>query len=394
MGFETATMETNRAPHASPACSEADRAGTFLSSGPSVYSEFEMVERIRLMGVTVGVEEESLVLSALRTFGFRRVWGFGSLLAHEDAASAGVPFARILEAIALDEDIRLLLLEMIGRVEVSLRAILSQRLAERYGPFALHERSAFRDERHFDDLQHTLDRESKQGKAHRYPFVVRDMSAYGALPIWTELELTSFGTASKLYRNLADAGLSNAISKRFRLKPRIFSNWLHYLTQVRNMCAHHYCLYGYRFAFTPRLFNEHADVDKQRLFPVFIVLFTLADSIDSAWADACRIKLDRMMRGTACTDLSQLGFPRAWRTLLGLPGAVHSGKPRARGRCGGRPAADPQVLAQAMRLYDSKELTVAQISELTGLSQSVIYKYARLRREEDARNVEYAVIPL
>ncbi|PAF20074.1 resolvase [Terribacillus saccharophilus] len=53
------------------------------------------------------------------------------------------------------------------------------------------------------------------------------------------------------------------------------------------------------------------------------------------------------------------------RTMTGLASA------RARGRKGGRPSKDA---TKALKLYHSKEYSVAEISEMTGISQSKIYK--------------------
>ena len=57
---------------------------------------------------------------------------------------------------------------------------------------------------------------------------------------------------------------------------------------------------------------------------------------------------------------------------------------RARGRVGGRPRKDPKKVELAMKLYDQKDMTIKEISAVTGLSESTIYKYARARREAKA----------
>ena len=58
----------------------------------------------------------------------------------------------------------------------------------------------------------------------------------------------------------------------------------------------------------------------------------------------------------------------AERTKEGLASA------RARGRKGGRPFADNSAVNKAIRLYDSKEYTVSEITELTGISRSTLYR--------------------
>lgn len=59
----------------------------------------------------------------------------------------------------------------------------------------------------------------------------------------------------------------------------------------------------------------------------------------------------------------------AERTKEGLSAA------RARGRKGGRPKADENLVEKAIRLYNSKEYTIAEICELTNISRSTLYRH-------------------
>ncbi|MGM0169679.1 hypothetical protein IGI39_004934 [Enterococcus sp. AZ135] len=57
------------------------------------------------------------------------------------------------------------------------------------------------------------------------------------------------------------------------------------------------------------------------------------------------------------------------RTKAGLAAA------RARGRHGGRPYKDPSKVETALKMYSSKEYTIKQITEATGLSKTTLYRY-------------------
>jgi len=50
---------------------------------------------------------------------------------------------------------------------------------------------------------------------------------------------------------------------------------------------------------------------------------------------------------------------------------------RARGRKGGRPKADPKKVEKALRLYESRTHSIAEIIQLTGVSQGTLYKAIR-----------------
>ena len=64
------------------------------------------------------------------------------------------------------------------------------------------------------------------------------------------------------------------------------------------------------------------------------------------------------------------------RTAEGLKAA------RARGRHGGRPAIDQEQLNLAMRMYDSKSCTVAEITKSTGVSKATLYQYLNKRKHD------------
>lgn len=59
----------------------------------------------------------------------------------------------------------------------------------------------------------------------------------------------------------------------------------------------------------------------------------------------------------------------AERTKEGLAAA------RARGRKGGRPKKPSSTIEKAIKLYNSKEYSIAEIKELTGVSRSTLYRY-------------------
>ena len=397
MAEYSAKMKDNRAPHASPACSEADQAGTFLCadsafvssdpryfpSNPASMSPAEALRFLQSKGLDIAPSEEPRALDALKLYGYSRLSGFWTSLERDGVFIPGASFRDVLNMVALDQSMRMLLLDMIAHIEIALRSVLSRVIAEKHGPFALHDAAVFANREYFEHLQVTLERELAQGKAYQLSCIEPSLRNYGALPVWEAVELMSFGTVSKVFSNLACRESSVAVAERFGVKPPLLRNWLRYITQVRNMCAHQNRLYGCRFVFTPRLFSEHTNVNKNRLFPVFIVLFHLMDAVDAFKADACRTELDRIVRASSGIDLRPLGFPHGWRALLSMADASQAKAPRVRGKRGGRPAVDAQALACALYLYDMKEKTVAQIAECTGISQSVIYKYVRLRRERD-----------
>ena len=67
------------------------------------------------------------------------------------------------------------------------------------------------------------------------------------------------------------------------------------------------------------------------------------------------------------------------RTAEGLKAA------RARGRKGGRPSIDQEQLSLALRMYDSKSCTVAEITKATGISKATLYSYLGKRENNEKK---------
>jgi DNA invertase Pin-like site-specific DNA recombinase len=58
----------------------------------------------------------------------------------------------------------------------------------------------------------------------------------------------------------------------------------------------------------------------------------------------------------------------AERTKAGLEAA------RARGRQGGRPKTDPKIIERAIKLYNTKEYSIKEITDMTGISKAKLYQ--------------------
>ncbi|MDZ4417312.1 recombinase family protein [Bacillus cereus] len=78
----------------------------------------------------------------------------------------------------------------------------------------------------------------------------------------------------------------------------------------------------------------------------------------------------------------------AQRTQEGLESA------RARGRVGGRPRVKNSFIERALKLYDSKEYSIQEIVNMTGISQATLYRYIRKNKqtEKDEKTKELTAI--
>ena len=284
---------------------------------------------------------------------------------------------------AFDRSISQLLFKAIASIEVCLRAQVVQVLGLHYGARALHNIKAFKDKESFQKTQKRLDRETNQALRTQKPLAVHHLKKYGQLPIWAEVENSSFGTLSKIYGNLADSSVANEIAACFGVGRFHLKNWLRHLTQIRNLCAHHDRLYNKMFTVHPRLFGEYKHLHGARLFATFFVIFRMQDTLDEVQANLLRQELGHIIDTHPNVDLEPIGFPENWREILRVPLSPSLSIARPRGKQGGRPLKNADSVKQALYLYDMRQNTVAEIAKTCDLSLSTLYKYIHMRESNE-----------
>lgn len=67
------------------------------------------------------------------------------------------------------------------------------------------------------------------------------------------------------------------------------------------------------------------------------------------------------------------------RTIDGLSAA------RARGRRGGRPKVNQKDIITALKMYDSKEYSISEITKAVGISAPTLYRYIEKRNQKDEK---------
>ncbi len=61
---------------------------------------------------------------------------------------------------------------------------------------------------------------------------------------------------------------------------------------------------------------------------------------------------------------------------------TREGLAAARGRVGERPKTDPEPISKAVKLYESQQYTVMEISNLTGIKRATLYQYLKSEKRQ------------
>ena len=151
----------------------------------------------------------------------------------------GVTFEHIVELYLLNSNFRQLIFPEIEKVEINVRCRISNFFAENYGVLGYYDSDKYRNS--------------------KAPFVKKFRENYegGQLPIYALVEVFSFGTLSKFYKNMKN-GDKKIVAKLFCVGYTYLESWLESIAYVRNICAHYGRLYNAKLAKTPILYKEYS----------------------------------------------------------------------------------------------------------------------------------------
>ncbi|TNJ41353.1 Abi family protein [Tamlana fucoidanivorans] len=189
----------------------------------------------------------------------------------KDTFNAGVNFSQIIHTYMFDKDLRLLTFDCIERLEVAIRTQFTYRMALTYNDAhwqdnQTHFVNPYRNKvgrlvDPYTDLQNII----SKAKTARKPevFIKHYTDTYESPanpPAWMCFELLTMGELSHFYRGLKQVEDKKRIASYFGVHYRVFTSWLHSLTYVRNLCAHHSRLWNRDLAIEPmRLLKPKGD---------------------------------------------------------------------------------------------------------------------------------------
>lgn len=235
-----------------------------------------------------------------------------------------IDFKDIVDLYVFDRRLRILIINELEKIEVSLRTQLSL-------SYALQENDAFwytnrkwygkTDENAYrkllTDIENDVARSNEEFIKHFQGKYVESMP-----PSWMALEVVSFGTLSRMYHLLGTKTEKRTIAKFFGIgNEEVFSNWLHAFSNLRNCCAHHSRIWNRRFivriklpynTLQPFLTKDCMKKLKQnKLFALLSAIKYIVDLISpgNSFKKNLKALLDDEHR---LLSLKEMGFPEDW----------------------------------------------------------------------------------
>ena len=216
-----------------------------------------------------------------------------------------------------DKKLRLLLLNAIERIEVSVRTQWAYHFAHKHGAHAYLDQKFASDKDRFERDRKKLGEELKRSNEE---FIVHYKGTYepSTPPIWVICEIISLGLLSRWFGNLNSREVRGAIAKTYGLDDRVMESLLRHLAYVRNLCAHHGRIWNRKFAITvkipkskPARLIRAFNLDKKRnLYNTLVLLSHSMDVINPSneWKEHLLHLIDEHE-----VNVSSMGFPANYR---------------------------------------------------------------------------------
>ncbi len=232
-------------------------------------------------------------------------------------------FENVISLYNFDRELRLLLFDIIEKIEIALRTKIVYYLSHELNPWWFEDPTYAKNQSNHNRNLESIDRELSYTKEI---FIKQHYIKYSTdsrrPPAWKTLDVQSFGTISKLYGNLSDSiNAKDTIAVDFgTVNKSYLPSWLQSIAQIRNICAHHGRIWNKNLPGRPKLLksppfdwiiNVPLHTDHHKLYIHICCMKYLVDRIDNSNHLAARIK--ELFAKYPNIDNNALGFTQGWK---------------------------------------------------------------------------------
>lgn len=230
----------------------------------------------------------------------------------------GTTFNDILDLYLFDRELRLLVFDLIERLEIALRTQIIYQYSLTHGAWWYEDPALYNKADFFIRNIKKIDEEISRSSE---VFIGHYKSKYSSPerpPAWMTIEVISMGLLSKIFRNLKMSGAKKAVAAHFAVpNPYILESWMHSLTYVRNVCAHHSRLWNRTLTLKPKLpkklsrpWVKNQDFSPNKLYAFLSCTLYLLKVINPNNRFSRQLKA--LQEAYPRIDFRNMGFPEGW----------------------------------------------------------------------------------
>ena len=268
-----------------------------------------------LISLGLQIKNKNYAESALnRVSYYRLIKAYSITLKENGEYIEGTTFENIVDLYLFDMEFRHILFSLIEHIEVYLRAVITNYFSLKYGNFGYKDLNNYKKKNFQMNTLKELEREINRNE--KSPFIHNFKENYegGEIPFYAVIEVASFGTLSKMYKNMKNED-KREIAKVFDVNYNYLESWIENLSYVRNICAHYGRLYGAKLTKTPKLYREFSrlGISNNTIFASIINLKILAEG---DYYDKFHTDLLELINKYPSVELKYLGFIEKWVNII------------------------------------------------------------------------------
>ena len=255
---------------------------------------------------------------------YYRISGYSLTLRDHDAFFENASFQNIIDIYEFDHRLRHILMKYIEVIEVTVKSVYSYEFSKSYGAFAYLDPSLFSDSAiHYDIMQKAEAQKNSRLPHEAYlKHFINDLKI--DIPLWAFVDLLTISNISFLYK-ISPVAVKLSVANAFGFKSKgdeLLERFMHFMTILRNLCAHGSRLYNRLFEQKPWLNKKELALltslpdgtkDNSHLFGYILIMRRLLKPSDF---NHMKSEIESLSRVYSFVDLSHYGFNKNWSSLL------------------------------------------------------------------------------
>ena len=295
----------------------------------------EQIDLLKQRGMKIEDEEfAGLHLSHISYYRLKGYWWDMQIDKERHIFSKDADFKDVIARYFFDKELRLILFDAIESIEIALRTKMIYHLSQSYGGLYYTDKGLFVNEelhqQHIEDLMVEFMRSSEIFiKDYKHKYGVWEDGKCTSLTqqpdAWVIFEVATFGTLSKIYKNLNHQLPEKAkIANDFGLNIHTeLSSWLEAISYLRNIVAHHSRVWSRNMVKRPMdisnprgiwLQNPLSEFARKKPYLIITSMLYLCNAINAG--DIYKKKIISLIAKNPDMPIHKIGFPNHWNKEL------------------------------------------------------------------------------
>ena len=234
----------------------------------------------------------------------------------------GANFQQIVDRYNFDRELRLIIMDMIERIEIAVRTKMIYHFSLAYGPHWFENKQLVKNSSGWTYSSNQIRKETKKSsEVYLRQFFKKYSADKRNPPSWMSLEIVSLGTLSKMFGNLKSQLVEkDKIARELGLPGQTYlENWLHGISVTRNIAAHHSRLFQRTLPIKPilpkKLHRKWIDLSGVHKKSIYFQISSMAYLLQSiSPGNRFSLRLSDLFAKYPSVKFKEVGFPANWKT--------------------------------------------------------------------------------